>query len=318
MRERTHTVAQMPRFVSTLLAALLCFACVVGCTPDAPASSPASASAVTLAEVPDYSGEDYIELNGGVPSFTEEELNTPEGTEIYGELDSLGRATGAFAKLCANTRPKPGSTRDTNMPDPSGFEQARYPEIGLDHLYERSHLIAYSLNDEATNPRDLITGTEHLNQSTMTDFETAIRNWISLADEELEQENHVLMRVTPDFRGNELVARGIQIEALSVEDAGESISLNVYCYNIQPGVIIDYATGESRLESEPEVLASIANADEADEAEHAFVLNTNTKRFHLPDCASASKMKPQNRQDVTATRSHLIEEGYQPCGSCHP
>lgn len=202
----------------------------------------------SLANVPAYSGEDYIELNSGVPVFTEEELSAPEGTEVYGQLDSLGRATYAFAKLCEDTRPRKGSTRDTRMPNPTGFVQAFYPEIGLDHLYERSHLIAYSLNDEAVNPRDLITGTEHLNQVTMQPFEDAIRNCISAMNVATRSENHVVMRVTPDFRGNDLVARGVQIEALSLEDDGDSVCLNVYCYNVQPDIYIDYATGQSHLE----------------------------------------------------------------------
>ncbi len=193
--------------------------------------------------VPEYSGEDYVELSGGVPSFTDAEMAAPEGTEVYGELDALGRATFAFAKLCENTRPAPGAKRNTNMPDPSGFVQAFYPEIGLDHLYERSHLIAYSLNDEAVNPRDLITGTHHLNQRTMQPFESAVRNGIDVVNEATGGSIHVLMRVTPDFR------EGEQIEALSLEDGGDSVRLNVYCYNVQPGVSIDYATGESRLDS---------------------------------------------------------------------
>lgn len=198
-------------------------------------------------EVPDYSGDDYVEVNGGVPFFSEADKQVPEGTEVYGELDEHGRATYAFAKLCANTRPAPGSHRNQNMPNPSGFVQAFYPEAGLDHLYERSHLIAYSLSDEAVNPRDLMTGTRHLNQQTMQPFEQAVRNCIEAVDEATGEENHVLMRVTPDFRGDELVARGVLIEALSLEDDGQSVCLNVYCYNVQPGVQIDYATGESRL-----------------------------------------------------------------------
>lgn len=204
-------------------------------------------SLVDFPAVPDYSGDDYVEVNGGEPFFTEADKQVPEGTEVYGELDAQGRATYAFAKLCANTRPKPGSHRNQNMPDPSGFVQAFYPEAGLDHLYERSHLIAYSLNDEAVNPRDLITGTRHLNQQTMQPFEQAVRSCIEAVDEATGEENHVLMRVTPDFRGDELVARGVLIEALSLEDDGQSVRLNVYCYNVQPGVQIDYATGESRL-----------------------------------------------------------------------
>lgn len=200
-----------------------------------------------FSDVPAYAGEGYIELNGGAPSFSEAEMAAPEGTEVYGELDGLGRATFAFAKLCENTRPETGSHRNTNMPDPTGFVQAFYPEIGLDHLYERSHLIAYSLSDEAVNPRDLVTGTHYLNQRVMQPFEAAVRNGIDVVSEATGEETHVLMRVTPDFRPGELVARGVQMEALSLEDGGDSVRLNVYCYNVQPGVEIDYVTGESRL-----------------------------------------------------------------------
>lgn len=268
-------------------------------------------AAVDLSEVPDYSGADYIVLNDGEPAFTEEERQLADGTEHYGTLDEYGRATSAFAKLCGNTCPAPGSKRAKNMPDPSGFVQASFPEIGLDHLYERSHLIAYSLSDEAVNPCDLITGTNHLNQEVMGDFEDDIRAYLS-ADP--DHDRHVLMRVTPDFRGDELVARGVQIEALSLEDDGAAICFNVYCYNIQPGIVIDYATGASALaEARLPESSSVSQ-----EAERTYVLNTNTKRFHYPDCKSATDMKPKNRKDVTASREELLAQDYVPCGRCNP
>ena len=288
-------------------------------------ASDQSSSPTDLSEVPDYSGQDYIVLNDDRPTFSDADWEVPDGTEIYGELDALGRATGAFAKLCENTRPAKGSTRAKNMPDPSGFVQAKYPQIGLDHLYERSHLIAYSLNDEAVNPLDLITGTEHLNHDVMAKFEDKIRDYLNAG---YSHERHVLMRVTPDFRGDDLVARGVQIEARSLEDDGASVCLNVYCYNVQPGVVIDYATGKSKL-GEPSANSASTNNATANEksqkntattktTERAYVLNTNTKRFHYPGCSSVDDMKAKNRSDVTDSREHLIELGYKPCARCNP
>jgi DNA-entry nuclease len=269
-----------------------------------------------FADIPDYSGEAYIELNNNMPQFSADELTAQDGTEEYGALDSLGRATSAFAILCENTRPKPGSKRNTNMPNPSGWVQAYYPEIGLDHLYERSHLIAYSLSDEAINPCDLITGTEQLNQEAMSLFEQKIRDYLDQEDGTPEHDKHVIMRVTPDFRDEELIARGVQIEAFSVDDAGASICFNVYCYNAQPGIIIDYATGESHLAEATQ--QSQASETTIQGAEISYVLNTNTKKFHYPDCRSATEMKAKNRQEVTASRESLIDQGYQPCARCKP
>lgn len=325
-------------FASIALALTLLGGCTTPAqqaSPESTASAPCaqeqtqageqSSSSADLAEVPDYSGQDYIVLNDDRPTFSEADWEVPDGTEIYGELDALGRATGAFAKLCENTRPAKGSTRAKNMPDPSGFVQAKYPQIGLDHLYERSHLIAYSLSDEAVNPLDLITGTEHLNHDVMAKFEDQIRDYLNAG---YTHKRHVLMRVTPDFRGDDLVARGVQIEALSLEDNGASVCLNVYCYNIQPGVVIDYATGKSRLgdPSTNNPLANNAKTNEqaqestsaAEAIERSYVLNTNTKRFHYPDCSSVDDMKAKNRSNVTDTREHLIEIGYKPCARCNP
>lgn len=266
-----------------------------------------------FSQIPAYTGEDYVLLNNGVPSFTEEERNAADGTEIYSELDELGRAGTAFAKLCEITRPAPGSKRNKDMPDPSGFVQAKYPQIDLDHLYERSHLIAYALSDEAVNPRDLITGTNHLNQEVMRGFEERICRYLESGQ---GHDRHVLMRVTPDFRGSELVARGVQIEALSLDDDGKSLCINVYCYNVQPDVVIDYATGTSRLAGTNEAQAQSPSTTQG--VEQTFILNTNTKRFHYPDCSSVHDTKAANRKEVTATYESLIAQGYQPCSRCHP
>lgn len=191
--------------------------------------------------VPEYSGEAYIEVNGNAPDFTEEDKTVPYGTEIYGELDQLGRCTGAFALVGPETLPtgKRGNISDVK---PSGWRQnLDLYSLGLDHLYERSHLIAHKLTAEDANKENLITGTHYLNQGAMSQFETIVGDYVNATG------GHVLMRVTPVFLGDELVARGVQMEAYSLEDEGKSVSFNVYCYNVQPGVEIDYVTGESRL-----------------------------------------------------------------------
>ncbi len=194
-----------------------------------------------LAMVPDFSGKGYVRLNGNVPQFSENELNAPLGTEEYGNLDSLGRCTYAFAVTGKETQPT-GKRNNISDVKPSGWKQNMdLHSIGLDHLYERSHLIAHKLTAEDANPNNLITGTHYLNQGAMSEFETQVCNYINAAG------GHVLMRVTPVFANDELVARGVQMEALSLEDNGASVCYNVYCYNVQPDVTIDYATGRSWL-----------------------------------------------------------------------
>lgn len=199
-------------------------------------------SQLDAAAVPEYAGDPFIEVNGNIPDFTPEEKAVPYGTEVYGKLDSLGRCTGAFALVGRETQPtsKRGNISDIK---PSGWKQnLDLYSLGLDHLYERSHLIAYKLTAENANSQNLITGTHYLNQGAMSNFETIVGDYVNATG------GHVLMRVTPLFVGDELVARGVQMEAYSLEDDGASVSFNVYCYNVQPGVAIDYATGDSWVE----------------------------------------------------------------------
>ena len=139
----------------------------------------------------------------------------------------------------------------------------------------------------------------------MLPFENLVADYVK------ETENHVLYRVTPVFQGEELVARGVEMEAFSVEDQGEGVYFHVYCYNNQPGVSIDYATGESRLASEP------AGEDGSGTAE-TYILNTKSKKFHLPFCSGASDMSPSNREEFAGDRQALLDQGYTPCGICKP
>lgn len=160
------------------------------------------------------------------------------------------------------------------------------------------------MSGQNANERNLITGTRHMNAEVMEPIESMVRDYIQ------QTGNHVLYRVTPVFEGTELVARGVQMEALSMEDSGQGVSLNVYLRNIQPGVAIDYATGDN--------WASDAMGDESEPTTISYIVNTNTGKFHLPSCPSAAKIKEKNRLDSDATRDELIAQGYVPCKNCNP
>ena len=190
-----------------------------------------------LTSIPEYSGEAYVIINNNKPQFTQEDYSKGE-FEIYSELDSLGRCGVAFANISKKTMPSENDERgDISSVTPSGWKQKKY-DTG--YLYHRCHLIGYQLSNENANEKNLITGTEYLNIEGMLPFENKIAEYI-----DLNPNNHVLYRVTPIFSGNNLIASGVQLEAYSIEDNGEGVSFNVYCYNVQPGITINYQTGES-------------------------------------------------------------------------
>ena len=192
-----------------------------------------------LTDIPEYEGNPYIEIENNMPNFPEEDHKT-ESFENYSELDSLGRCSIAYANLSKETMPKEGNERgDISSVIPTGWVQQKYDG---EYLYNRCHLIGYQLSAEDANPQNLITGTRYFNVTGMLPFENQVADYI-----EKNVDNHVLYRVTPNFQGNNLLANGVQIEAYSVEDNGRGVCFNVYVYNVQPGVIIDYATGESFL-----------------------------------------------------------------------
>ena len=190
---------------------------------------------------------------------------------------------------------------------PSGWQTVKYDCVDGKYLYNRCHLIGYQLTAENANKENLITGTRYLNVDGMLPFENLVADYVK------ETENHVLYRVTPIFEGDNLVASGVQMEAMSVEDNGEGVCFNVYCYNVQPGVVIDYATGDSWLEEDAPTAG-----DSSTSQEESYVLNTSSKKFHRPDCSGVDSMSPENRQDYTGTRQSLIDQGYSPCGTCKP
>jgi len=248
---------------------------------------------VQLSDIPEYTGDAYIALNDNIPLFTEADMTT-EAYEFFSELDELGRC--GMTISCVGKELMPEEDRgEIGSVKPSGWVSVTYDFVDGRYLYNRCHLIGFQLTGENANRKNLITGTRYLNIEGMLPFENMVADYVK------ETSNHVLYRVTPIFEGDELVARGVQLEGWSVEDNGEGICFNVYAYNVQPGVIIDYATGKSR---------------EAEEK--TFVLNTDTKKMHLPECGNVVGKNSKNLETRTCSRQTLIDEGYEPCGQCNP
>ncbi|MEY8320536.1 DNA/RNA non-specific endonuclease [Lachnospiraceae bacterium 46-61] len=263
-----------------------------------------SSSVVTMESIPEYSGEPYIVLNNNEPNFDEEYFTT-ESFETYSDLDSLGRCGVAFANVGKDIMPteERGSISQVK---PTAWHSVKYDCVDGKHLYNRCHLIGFQLTGENANEKNLITGTRYLNVVGMLPFENMVADYVK------ETNNHVLYRVTPIFEGDNLLAKGVQIEAESVEDNGEDILFNVFCYNNQPGIVLDYKTGESKQATAEDGDFSL-NDDTV-----KYILNTNSKKFHESDCSSVSTMKKDSKQEFEGTRKQLEAQGYTPCGICKP
>ena len=267
---------------------------------------------VDLNEIPPFTDEPYVAINGNQPEFAPEDL-VVESYEFYSELDALGRCGMTIACIGRDIMPTEDRGSISSV-KPSGWVTAEYDIVDGKYLYNRCHLIGFQLTGENANSRNLITGTRYLNIEGMLPFENMVADYVK------ETGNHVMYRVTPIYEGNNLVAHGVQMEGWSVEDNGEGICFNVYCYNNQPGIVIDYATGNSALAADG--LPTPAPNDDNEKAEDGetptYVLNTNTKKFHEPTCGSVTSMSESSRRDYYGEREALIEQGYDPCGSCKP
>ena len=304
------------KFLNILLILIVSLSVLSGCSAgennffndlDITAQSASDYVNYDLSNVPDYDGKAYIELNGNVPEFSESEKTYSESFEEYGKLDSLGRCTYAVSCIGKDLMPteKRGSIGSVK---PSGWHISKYDFVDGKYLYNRCHLIGYQLTAENANERNLITGTRYLNVEGMLPFENDVADYIEITN------NHVYYKVTPIFEGNNLVANGVQMQAYSVEDNGQGISFNVYCYNVQPGVAIDYATGDNQAVASSSVRST--SSDEADKK--TYIVNTKTKKFHNPDCDGAKKMSSSNKKKYKGTRDSLISNGYSPCQKCNP
>lgn len=336
-----------------------------------------------LADIPEWKGYAFCYVNGNKPDFKPDEIWTST-QESLDPLDELGRC--GSANSCIGQDGMPTEPRgDISSVEPTGWHTDTYEFVEGELLFNRCHLIGHQLSGDDAVPRNLITGTSYMNRDGMLQFENAIAEYVKATD------NHVMYRVTPVFVGDELISRGVHMEAISVEDEGKGLAFNVFCYNVQPGVDIDYKTGDNKLSEDrtmledyqagkymiianmlgaipsddrsPQASASAEdgkgsgdsaaqnedktesdpavengnktgdkkdadskggkNNDAEDQSEQdankrSYVLNTNTKRFHYPDCNSVDQMKDHNRQDVEATRDELIGRGFKPCGNCKP
>ncbi len=343
-------------------------------------SSVVNAANTVIGNIPEYSGTPYVEIDNSEPNFDNSDITTL-AFETYSDLDDLGRCGVAYANICNEIMPTE-DREDIGSVEPTGWHSVKYDCVEGKYLYNRCHLIGFQLAGENANEHNLITGTRYMNVDGMLPFENMVDDYVE------ETDNHVLYRVTPDFEGDNLVADGVQIEAYSVEDNGEGICYNVYCYNVQPGITIDYATGKSRLAAVSSttvkgdangdgkltvrdaayIAKMLANGQGAslpiiadfnndgkvsvrDAAAIAkklstssvpstpvtttapntsepatttvaisvgstYVLNTSTKKIHLPSCSHAKKISDKNKATTDLSISALIAQGYTKCKTC--
>ena len=248
-------------------------------------------------EIPSYEGNIFVELNDNVPSFDDSDFSA-SSFETYSELDSLGRCGPAFANIGRDLMPTE-DRESIGRVKPSGWHTVKYDIVDGKYLYNRCHLIGYQLSGENANEKNLITGTRYFNVEGMLPFENMVADYVR------ETGNHVLYRVTPAFEGDNLVASGVQIEACSVEDRGEEISFNVFVFNVQPGVTIDYATGDSSLSGDN------SSADGSDAQQGVIRGNSRSKIYHCPGQADYEEMADSKYLVVFQTEQEAISAGYR-------
>ncbi len=300
----------MKKAISLFLTLLLCLSLLSGCAyvelpeidiPGTSAQTEATFTNISQDNLPTYEGSPFVVLNQNRPDLPTD-INLTTSYEYYAELDYLGRVTYAEANVGRDIMPTEDRGNISSV-RPTGWQSVQYGIVEGGSLYNRCHLIAFQLTGENANVCNLMTGTRYLNTQGMLPFEELIGDYVR------ETGNHVLYRVTPVFKDTELVARGVIMEARSVEDGGEGVCFSVYAFNVQPGIEIDYATGENKLDRDY-VAPENADAD--------FILNTNSKKFHRPNCPSVADISPKNRQNFKGTAQDLEKMGYAPCGGCKP
>ena len=336
MRRKTGRKVDRRTLSALLLALLLCFGLTACVLPEEEETV-----SFPLEEVPPYSGEPIVYIDGNRADFTPEEMTT-KSYESYAPLDRLGRCGTAEACVGLDLMPT-GEREGISEVHPAGWHRDRYDFIDGENLYNRCHLIAYSLAGENANENNLVTGTRYLNTQGMLPYEEWTTRYVHRTG------NHVMYRVTPVYEGNELIPRGIHMMAKSVEDNGEGVEFNIYCYNVQPRIHIDYATGDNRLMTGSEIAAfeeesgirmeDIRGASGAvdrsgdglslEEQQRQrilgerggqvdYVVNVRSGKFHLPDCEGVADISPGNRLDYTGDRKTLTDAGYTPCRLCDP
>lgn len=327
------------KLTALLLSIIILLSILSGCKP-----------VISLDEIPEYSRYAYVEINGNEPFFKENEI-TDRAFESYSPLDALGRCGVAFACIGIELMPTEDRGEIASI-TPSGWEynglsnnnEYEFIEGKNKYVYNRCHLIGFQLTGENDNEKNLITGTRYLNIDGMLPFENEVADYVE------DSKNHVMYRVTPIYNGLDFVARGVLMEAFSVEDNGRGICFCIYAYNVQPGVTIDYFTGVNVANGNPlpEIDTGSDNRNEiADGSQNEgntnagdngddgntddtnqggsgegeicnYVLNTNSKKFHIPGKYCSDSISEKNREEFTGTREELINDGYSPCGTCKP
>lgn len=267
--------------------------------------------------IPDYSGKPYVALNNNIPEFTGEEKATVTSFERYAALDSIGRC--GVTEACVGKDIMPTEDRESiSSVKPTGWINNKYDTDLVDggYIYNRCHLIGFQLTGENANKNNLITGTRYLNIEGMLPFENMVADYVK------ETGNHVMYRVTPVFVGNNLLASGVKIEGWSVEDNGDGICFNVFAYNVQPGITINYATGDNALNGDGDHFLNTESESKAEESssqqESTYILNTSSQKIHKPDCTYAKNIAEHNRQEYTGSMDELLAQGYTACGTCKP
>jgi len=263
-----------------------------------------------------YTGEAYIAVNDNIPYFTDEEKKIITPFENYSQLDRLGRCGVAYANICVDLMPT-DEREAIGSVKPSGWQSTKYDFVSGKYLYNRCHLIGFQLAGENANEQNLITGTRYLNIEGMLPFENLVADYVK------ETSNHVLYRVTPTYTGDNLVADGLYMEGWSVEDEGDGVCFNVYCFNVQPGVVINYADGTSQ-EGDPVGISVKAEQPKKSTeltiiSEHeTYILNTNSRKIHKKTCSEARRIKKENKEVYRGRKEYLLDKGYKLCHKCNP
>ena len=285
------------RKLRILLLLFLSFFLISGCSQMESVSRETTNETIQISDIPEYSDQPYVEINNNIPTFTDEE-KTVESFEFYSELDELGRCGYAMANISKDIMPTT-KRESIGMIKPTGWKTVRYDDlVDGKYLYNRCHLIGYQLAGENANEKNLITGTRYMNVDGMLPFENKVDDYVD------ETGNHVLYRVIPIFESDNLVASGVQMEAYSVEDDGEGVSFNVYVYNVQPGITIDYATGDSHRNTE-------TSTSKASNEEVEIRGNKSSKIYHCPGQAAYDDMKDSKNLVIFHSEEEAQEAGYQ-------